>query len=637
MNRYRSSISFLFRIAVSFFALLAALPANAQDSTAGKWLDEIVVTANKYPVKLSETGKQVTIVSRQQIERSSGKSLAQVLTEQSGIIVNGANSNPGKDKSIFLRGATNDYTLILLDGVPVNDPSGAGGAFDIRLFPIEQIDHIEILKGSQSTLYGSDAIAGVINIITKKGGTRPVNLNGGASYGSYNTFNGNAGVNGSTSAIDYNLNYTYTNTDGISEALDKTDTAHFDKDGFMRNSFQANVTVKAGKHLRLSPYYRYTYFRGGFDADAFTDGNNNYTSLLNNAGAVATLAIPKGTLTANYGYSYARRIYASDYGPSVYKGKFNTGEVYLTRELGSAIKLLAGVNYQTYQLLDTTLDKKNPQTNIFSPYLSFFVHTPEGLSVEIGGRYNHHSTFGTNLTYSFNTAYLIRKGLKAFANISSGFKAPSVTDLFGPVYYGSNPDLKPEKSSNIEGGLQWQAPGARLQLTATGYYRDVNDLIAYVGTRLINIDEQKVSGMEWEAGFTPNERWTIKAAYNLVTGYISQSRNGKDTSYNNLVRRPKNAVTASIGYQATSRLLVSLSAQSIGRRADLYFAPPTYASEQVSLDAYTLVNAYAEYKLAKEKLRLFIDGKNLTNARFTEVYGYQTMGINVTAGFRFNL
>jgi vitamin B12 transporter len=163
-------------------ALLAGMYAQAQDSTGTKALDQVVVTATKYPIKLSETGKVVTIVTREQMARSSGKSLAQVLTEQTGIIVNGANSNPGKDKSVFLRGASNDYTLLLLDGVPVNDPSGAGGAFDLRLLPVEQIDHIEILKGSQSTLYGSDAVAGVINIITKKGGSKAFGVNGGDSY-----------------------------------------------------------------------------------------------------------------------------------------------------------------------------------------------------------------------------------------------------------------------------------------------------------------------------------------------------------------------------------------------------------------------------------------------------------------------
>ncbi len=115
--------------------LFAAMQSQAQDSTKTQQLDDVVITATKYPVKLSQTGKVVTIVTHEQIEKSYGKSLSQILTEQTGILVNGANSNPGKDKSIFLRGASNKYTLILLDGVPVNDPAGFGGAFDLRLFP----------------------------------------------------------------------------------------------------------------------------------------------------------------------------------------------------------------------------------------------------------------------------------------------------------------------------------------------------------------------------------------------------------------------------------------------------------------------------------------------------------------------
>src|SRR5690606_13948655 len=124
---------------------------------------EVVITATRFPKKVSETGKVVNVISKKDIENSNGKDLAQLLSEQAGVLVNSAYSNPGKDKSIYLRGASTDYIVILVNGVPVSDPSGTGGAFDIRMFPLEQIERIEILKGAQSTLYGSDAIAGVIN------------------------------------------------------------------------------------------------------------------------------------------------------------------------------------------------------------------------------------------------------------------------------------------------------------------------------------------------------------------------------------------------------------------------------------------------------------------------------------------
>lgn len=619
-------------------AFLLAIQSSSQDSSTIKSLDPVVVTATKYPVKLSETGKVVTVITPQQIERSQGKSLAQILTEQSGMIVNSAYSNPGKDKTVFLRGAANKYSLILLDGVQVNDPSGPGGAFDLRLFPVEQIDHIEILKGSQSTLYGSDALAGVINIITKKGGKKKIGINGGANYGSYHSFNGSAGVNGSTEKIDYNVNYTYSTTDGISEAHDTTGKNNFEKDGYMRNAFQANLSFNAGKNLKISPYYRYAYYKGDFDADAFTDGANKFNALLNNAGVTATFSLPRGTITANYGYDYAKRLYATDFGTTPFKGRFHTAETYITQSLSNSVKMLAGFNYQSYGLKDTTLEKENPKTSIVSPYVSFFIQNPTGLSVEVGGRYNHHSEFGGKFTYSFNTSYLINRQVKLFANVSSGFKAPTVSDLFGPTYYGSNPNLKPEQSRNFEGGVHVNLLHDRMQLTATGFHRDITDMISYVGTQLINIDKQKDKGAEIEVLYQPNERWTFKGAYTYVTGNLNQLRDGKDTSFYNLIRRPKNTLLASVGFQATEQLYVSVSAQSIGKRSDLFFqSVPPYGTEQVTLKAYTLLNFYAEYGILKKALKLFVDARNLTDADFMEVYGYSTMGTNVTAGFRFNL
>ena len=620
-----------------FPVLFAAMQSQAQDSTKTKQLDEVVITATKYPVKLSQTGKVVTVVTHEQIEKSHGKSLSQILTEQTGILVNGANSNPGKDKSVYLRGASNKYTLILLDGIPVNDPAGFGGAFDLRLFPVDQIDHIEILKGSQSTLYGSDAIAGVINIISRKAGNKPIGFNGGATYGSFNSFSGNAGINGHTNIVDYSVNYNYEHTDGITEAIDTTHKAGFDKDGFTRQSFQSNFTIRAGKNLKISPYYRYSFYDGDFDADAFTDGNNKFTSMLNNAGAIATWSLPHGTITANYGYSYSKRKSIDQWGTTFYRGQFNSGEIYLVHDLIEKVKFMAGANYQTYRLLDTTLEKKNPQTNIVSPYLSMSVLDLDGLSLELGGRYNHHSEFGDRLTYNVSLSYLVAGNYKIFANVSSGFKAPTVTDLFGPAFYGSNPELKPEESNNFEAGVQFAAIDKKLQVTTTGFYRDIKNLIAYVGNRLINVDKQKDKGFELEAGFTPTNKWTVKASYMYVTGNIHQTRNVKDTRYNNLLLRPKHNLTGNVGYQATKQLYLALTAQSLGRRNDIFFDPNTFASSTVDLKAYTLLNAYAEYKLLDGKLRLFADAKNIADTKYTEVYGYNTPGFTINGGFRINM
>src|ERR1700740_2058597 len=148
-------------------ALLAAATSFAQsDTIQGKTPDPLIVPANKYPQKQSTTGKVVTVITKDQLEQSKGKSVAQVLNEQVGITVNGAYENPGSVQTVFMRGASSGRTLILLDGIPVSDPSMINSEFDLNLFSLDNIERIEVCKSAQSTMYGSDAVTGVINIIT---------------------------------------------------------------------------------------------------------------------------------------------------------------------------------------------------------------------------------------------------------------------------------------------------------------------------------------------------------------------------------------------------------------------------------------------------------------------------------------
>jgi vitamin B12 transporter len=592
---------------ISFNCLIAQ-----EDSSKVGQLDQVVVTATKYPVKLSETGKKLIVIGREQVEKSGGKDLSQLLTEQTGILVNGAYSNPGKDKALYLLGASNANSLILLDGIPVTDPSGLGGAIDLRLIPLDQIERIEILEGSQSTLYGSDAVAGVINIISKKPEDKIIGFHGGLSYGTYNSLSANAGISGKAKFLDYHVSYSYASSDGISEAKDTTGSANYDKDGFTRQSVQAMLNFHAGEKITLSPFYRYTYYKGDFDDGAFVDGNDKFDYLLNNPGLIATIQLPHGTIHANYGYTFAERNYHYSFGDLNYKGRFNNGEIYLDQRLSEHFKLLAGVNYQSYQLLDTTLSPKNPSTNIFSRYASVLFGTGASLNIEIGGRLNIHSRYGNNFTYSINTSYLIQRQTKVFLDFSTGFKVPTVTQLFGS--FGANPDLKPETSINLLGGIQWNSEDRKFLASASGFIRNVNNLINYVNTMYVNIDEQKDGGAELELSYSPINSLSIKASYAYVTGMYHNQQNGKDSAFYNLLRRPKNTLNLSIAYQPCHQFYISLSLQSLSKRNDIYFeSVPPYEELPVELKSYTMLNAYAEYKFIHDKLVLFLDGKNITN------------------------
>ncbi len=603
--------------------------AKAQTDSSGNLLDDVVVTATKSPKKLSETGKVITVITKEQIEKSGSKDLAQLLNEQVGVTVNGATSNPGKDKSLYLLGATDKYTLILLDGIPLNEPAGVGGSFDLRLLSLDNIERIEILQGSQSTLYGSNAVAGVINIISKKPATNKPQLGGLVSYGSYNSFKGNANISQKTKVLEYNLNYTYFNTDGISEAKDTTGKANFDKDGYMQNAVQAIVGINVTDKFKISPYYRYTHFKGGYDDDAFTDAPNEYFATLQNAGLDGHYNYATGSVHFNYGYDFTKRDYESQY-PFVSSGKFNNAEAYVNQTFNKNIQMIGGLSYQSYTIKD--VDTTN---SIISPYLSFLFHANNGLNVELGGRFNHHNQYGDNFTYSFNPSYLINNSVKVFANITSGFRPPSINELFGP--YGANPNLEPEKSSTQEAGLQTFFMQKKLSLSVNGFNRNINNVIIYGANGYENLNKQHDYGMQAAINYA-DKKLQLSASYAYITGKITDASSGKDTSYYNLVRRPKNAVKIFAGYNITPALYVSTTIQFTGKRTDNYFNPTTYDQSQVDLNAYTLWNAYAQYSFVKSKLSLFIDIKNITNkTNYYEVYGYAVQGTTVNAGLHFKL
>jgi vitamin B12 transporter len=621
---------------LSLAALLAAMHANAQDSTFKKQLDEVVVTASKYERKASETGKVITVIDRATIDRSLGKDLSQLLTEQAGLIINGATSNPGKDKSVFLRGASSDYTVILVNGIPVSDPTGVGGAFDLRLFPMEQIERIEILKGAQSTLYGSDAIAGVINIITRKGSNKPAELFGNIGFGSYNTFNASAGLTGAADKLRYTIGYMHHESRGISEALDTNAVKTFDKDGFLRNSFNVDIDGEVMDNLHVMPFFRYSYFRGGYDGGSFMDANYQFKTSALTAGTRVSYKYKDLQLTGQYQYNKVDRSY--DAYP--FDGNTQLAEIFGQYTINKNVDVLAGVDYRYQQVLNKDMTPADPTIEMTSPYASVFLKNLGGFYLEAGGRFNKNSRYGDNWTYSFNPSYLINSDIKVFANLASAFKAPTLESLYGT--FGANPDLKPEKSTTWEGGVQASFFNNFIDVRAVYFNREVKDVIVYrtsPSAKLMNFNKQKDHGFELEPTININKDIQVKLYYTFLDGELhTNTGTGKDTAYNNLIRRPKHSFGGTIGYAVTKHLFVSTTVYNYTKRYDLAFDNnPPYGSVQVELGAYALWNAYAEYKLLNNRIRIFADLKNITNTKFQEIYGYGTLGTNITAGLAVRL
>jgi len=604
--------------------------ANAQDTLK---LKDVVISATKNDQKQSQTGKVVSIISRETLDRSNGKSLPELISEQAGIIVAGSGSNPGLNKSIFFRGAGSAYAVVLIDGIVQNDPSGNGGAFDLRLFSIDQIDHIEILRGGQSTIYGSDAIAGVINIVTKKGGPKGNMVYGVASAGSYETYKGTIGLNGAVDGFTYNVNYTHQKSDGISEAANPGgNNTEFDKDGYKTDGVSANFGIQLDQHFSVNPFVR--YYRGNYKIDegAFADGPSaNNTTLKNFSGGLNTkYDFGSGKINLNYSYQTTSNNTLSSFGGFPYtsmgSGSISLIDLFYNQKLGEKLNLLAGIENREMHLTSGT---NRPETNIFAAYGSLFLHDLSIFNLEVGGRYNKHEQYGENYTYTITPSINIIKEIKLFGTVSTAFKIPTLNMLFGQ--YGANLGLKPEKSQNYEAGANFSFADDKFSLRVAGFKRDLTDAIIYdFAAGYINQESQKVKGFEIEPAV---KIWKLD-----ITGYYSYVTGNEYNSVNNrvedfLFRRPKHSIGVTTGIQATSNLYVNANFRYFGTRTDGNFT--TYAVE--NLPGYKLLNAYAEYALAKRRVKIFFDAKNILNEKYNEIIGYNTLGFNFNTGVTFNI
>lgn len=652
-------------IVLSASPVLTVLAQDVPSTTNAVRLDPVTVTANRTEQKLSQTGKVVTVLPDSVLQRFATQTVAELLTRQSGLMIVGAQGTLGTNQDVYLRGAGSANTLILLDGQPVYDPSGAAPTFDLNLITVGECERIEILKGAQSTIYGSDAVAGVINIFTRSGssGKKPLGATLTANYGSYNTFRGTLGIHGSTDRVYYNAQFTRQQSTGFSTAYDAENTGKFDKDGYDQNAVLANVGVHLTSALTLKFRLLHSNYTTDLDAGAFADDKNfTFRNKFTLFGTGLTYRYNKGLLTVNYSLSDSRRTYLDDstqvepgttasYSFQKYGGLAHYAEIYNTLKISNFIDLLTGADYrfsntdQTYRSITQyglyeapPIGADTARTGQLSFYASGFLRTKFGLFAELGGRYNRNSLYGNTFTYSFNPSYLVKDRLKLFVNLSSGFRAPSLYQLFSA--YG-NKALQPEKSHSAEVGVQLFSANKQSYIRALYFDRTIRNVIFFQSlsvppytSQYINFDKQHDWGWELE-GQATWRKWSLTGNLTLLDGQVTTQNAGRDTTYNNLFRRPKTLLNVTVGYQVLPNLFVSASWRSVGDRVDRFFNDETFGTENVTLAAYSTVDLYADYQISR-RFRVYADVRNLTDQTYYDVYGYTTRRRNATVGLRVN-
>lgn len=618
-------------------SLQAQTTSQPTDTTLN--LDEIVVKASKLPVSPRETSRPVLIIDSQEIEQSSGSNVAQLLHQHSGIRVNNSMGSPANNQDLFLQGASSSYTLILLDGIAVNDPSGIGGAIDLRLLPLHNVERIEVLKGNQSTLYGSDALAGVVNIITKQEAESIIQPTGAIEYGAYNSFRGSADVSGSVqNNLKYSVGYSRKSSDGISAAATPEGSDSFENDGYTQDSFYGNVSVQPVNGITIKPFVKYSVFDGDYDADAFTDAQNSFYTNMWNPGVQALAEMGDFQLNSIYQLTKTEREFRTEFGETVLNGSFHNFDTFLNYDLNRYVNVMAGFNWQEGIIpADEENDISEVSTSFTSPYSTVLLDAGNGLRAEAGFRMNIHSEYGNNSTYSFSPSYQFSDNFKLFGSIGTGFKTPTLDQLFGR--FGANPDLEPEESRSIQAGFETFVLNQTLKIESHYFDREIDNLIAYAANGYINRDREEAHGVELSVNWLATNHLTVGGYYNYLDGEtITLDESGNEQSSSGLIRLPNHNFGLNASYRFANGLLIKVDGELAGERTDLFFNPENnYAAEEVSLGSYVLANLHAEYSVFDQSLTVYGTVRNLLDTDFTEVYGYNTMGVHARAGVRFTL
>lgn len=606
-------------------------------------LEPMVVTATRVETPISEVGSSVTLIPRAEIERRQAVHLLDVLRGVPGLDVV-RQGGAGQQASVFLRGANSGHTLVLVDGIEVNDPSNPSRAFDFAAMPVENIERIEIVRGPGSTLYGSDAMGGVINIITRRGAGQPkVSLS--AEGGSYETHQEKFSLRGGTEMVNYSVAATWLNSAGISAAGEKYGNS--ERDGYERKSLSSRFGLTPNEVLDIDIFYRYLDAEADLDAFAGTfgdDPNNTLNSRSDYFRAQAQLALFDGFWQQTLGVSLTDYDRSNDDKADAdrpldtvkarYDSQFSKLDWQHNFNLSQANTLTFGAEYEeetaegsffstsSFGSFASEIEKATVRTTGY--YLQDQARFNDNLVVTAGARLDDHSRFGSEETWRLTASYRFPStGTRFRGSYGTAFKAPTLSQLFEVTTYGSgNPDLAPEKSRGWDFGVEQTLLEQRIQLGATWFHNRFDNLISNrynVATgkfEWLNIDDARTRGLELTLEVQPVDSVSIAAGYTYTD--TEDRATGQE-----LLRRPSDKYNLNVNYRPLEQAELTLELLHVGKREDFDSEPPFAVT---TLSAYTVVNLMGAYSFS-EALRLTGRIENLLDEKYEEVSGYGTPGI----------
>jgi vitamin B12 transporter len=626
-------------------SLVVATPwiaaAGAQEAPATVYaLSPVVVTATRVPTPESQIGSSMSVITREDIENHAYVTLPDILADVPGLNII-QTGGPGGTTSVFMRGTDSNHTKVLIDGIDAGDPSDLTGAVDLAHFAAADIERVEVLRGPQSGLYGSDAIGGVINILTRTG-SGPPRFTAGLEGGSFGTFDQTAGASGSVARFNYAVEVAHLRTAGtpVTPGDLVPPGRTISQDTYDNKTTSAKLGANLTDNFDLGLVVRAIATKLDFTGDDFVgpESQRNYgtTRQLFTRGS-GHLVLFDGAFDQTFGVAYTdHRSRDDDPNPAASAGgndpstnsgdrmKFDwQGNVALTKTQ----ILILGAEHETDDLADTT--PTNASVSNDAGFAQIQSQFGERLFNTLAIRYDANSQFGGKVTYRAAPALLIPEtGTKLKGSVGTGYKAPTLSEQFDnfPSFdFFGNPHLQPETSIGWDAGFEQQVPGLPVRVGSTYFHNDIHNLITSNSTfsSYTNIGEATSWGTE---NFIA---WTVRAGLS-VRGDYTYTVAEDDVLHEELTRRPRNKASLAATWQATDEVTIAASLLYVGPWIDV---ARNGLVSGLTTTGYTLVNVAATYRFTPD-FAGYVRIDNLLDRHYQDPTGFRRPGLGVFAGIR---
>jgi vitamin B12 transporter len=602
-------------------------------------LPTMVVSPTEIPTSTAELGSDVTVITADDIARNQWRTLPDALRAVPGLVVE-QNGGPGAVAAVFIRGANANHTKVLIDGVDVTDPSSPNGAFDFSQVLIADVARIEVLRGPQSGLYGSDAIGGVILIETKKG-DGPPHVAASVEGGSFGMFNQNAGIGGGGPIYNYAFNLQHFHA----QDTDATPTGLLLPGVPVHDDLYDNTTLSTRLGADFSPMFGVGFVARYTDSTLKFQGADDLTETPAAANSIQTeeqlytrgevrVTLLDGAFDNHIGVAYTddRQHEFDPTAPEI-------GDNPVTDTIGHRVKedwrgvytlapdqkLLFGADAEQDSMIASPITASNGDQGAFLEWQGRIVDQLYG---QASIRYDHNDAFGSAVTWHVGPTYTIPGwGTQLKASAGTGFKAPTLNQLFVsfPAFgFFANPNLLPERSFGYDAGFEQPVWNNRVRFGATYFHNDIRDLIDYndTFTSLINIGHATTQGAETFVTFAVTPTLDLRADYTYTLAM-------DDDTGMALIRRPKHKASLTASWRPMERVTLAMTAIYVGSREDINYS----GSAPALADPYYLINLDGSYQLTRS-VQLFARVENLLNERYEDVVGFLRPGLGVFAGIR---